>query len=120
LLPYIERRDAVSNVLASKDSELRKINDELTAVQVESIQINSRNVELASEVLELAETSRRNASDMSKVPKMAEEIARLEAEVKASRQKWKVIKGTASAIVAGSGVDWMSDAGLRDIVLDPD
>ena len=48
------------------------------------------------------------------------QMDRLEAQLKASRQKWKVIKGTASAVVAGSGVNWVEDDELRDIVLDPE
>lgn len=49
----------------------------------------------------------------------AAEIAGLEAEVRARRQRWRVLKGTASAIVAGSGVDWARDTDLMNIVLDP-
>lgn len=47
-------------------------------------------------------------------------MARLQGELKASRQRWKVMKGTASAVVAGSGVDWARDDELREMVLDPE
>lgn len=44
----------------------------------------------------------------------------LEGRLAASEQKWRVIKGTASAVVAGSGVDWARNPELRDVVLDPE
>lgn len=120
LLPHIEQRDAVSGAIAKQDSELRGINDELTEIQAESIRISRRNVALASEVLKLAEAASQNTSDFTDNPEVKREISRLEREVKASRQKWKVMKGTASAVVVGSGIDWAANPELRDMVLDPD
>jgi hypothetical protein len=99
---------------------VRRINDELTAVQVESVQISRRNMELASKVLQLAEAAERTNSDSTDDPAVRKEISKLEAEVKASRQRWKIMKGTASAVVVGSGVDWVAKPELRDVVLDPD
>jgi hypothetical protein len=98
----------------------QKITDELTEVKVEAIQTSQRNVELAAEVLDLAERANRDRAQGVENPETKEEIEGLEREVKASRQRWKVMKGTASAVVAGSGVDWVRDLELRDIVLDPD
>ncbi|KAB5580768.1 centromere protein H (CENP-H)-domain-containing protein [Coniochaeta sp. 2T2.1] len=119
LLPYVEHRDEVTTALAKRDMERQKVNNELTKVQVEVIQIGRRNVELAAEVLKLADTANQNNAEAIDDTGTREEIERLERELKASRQKWKVIKGTASAVVAGSGVDWVKDAELKDIVLDP-
>ena len=45
------------------------------------------------------------------------ELAR---SVTRSRRIWKTRKGVASAVVAGSGVDWAADPVLREIVLDPE
>lgn len=77
-------------------------------------------MELAAELLDLAERANRGRAQGVENPGTKEEIEGLEREVKASRQRWKVMKGTASAVVAGSGVDWVRDLELRDIVLDPD
>lgn len=75
---------------------------------------------MAEHLLDLAkQTDQGRAEFLSADSEHAPEIARLEAELKGSRQRWRVVKGTASAIVAGSGVDWARDAELRDIVLDP-
>jgi hypothetical protein len=110
----------VSTLIAKRDIERQKITDELTKVQVETVRISRRNVDLASEVLKLADAASQNKAESIDDPATKDEIARLENELKASRQRWKVMKGTASAVVAGSGVDWVKDPELRDIVLDPD
>lgn len=53
-------------------------------------------------------------------PAMEAEMKAAEDQVKESRQKWKVMKGTASAVIVGSGVDWVGNPELRDVVLDPE
>lgn len=89
---------------------------------MEAILSSQRNVELAAEVLSLADQANRDKDSLAQLedPELKEEMARLEREVKASRQRWKVMKGTASAVVVGSGVDWVRDDELRGMVLDPD
>lgn len=95
--------------------------DEITEVESQSLRLGRENVDLASQLLELAEqTNRSKAEAIEMDPERAAEIRRLSDQVKLSRQRWRVLKGTASAVVAGSGVDWSRDAGLRDIVLDPE
>lgn len=82
--------------------------------------MNRENVTLASRLLDLASESQRRKTEVAaEHSEYGAEIMGLEAEVKASRQRWRVLKSTASAIVAGSGVDWARDDGLRDVVLDP-
>lgn len=49
-----------------------------------------------------------------------QEMERLEGNVRLSKQRWRVIKGVAAGVVAGSGVDWAGDDELCDIVLDPE
>lgn len=120
LLPYMEQRDEASTVIAKQDNERQRICDQLTTVQVETQCIARRNVELASEVLRLAGTDNQNKAGSIVRPATKDALTRLEKELKASRQKWKVMKGTASAVVAGSGVDWAKNPDLRNIVLDPD
>jgi F0F1-type ATP synthase assembly protein I len=52
--------------------------------------------------------------------KMMQEQEELEADVKASKQRWRVMKGVASGIIVGSGIDWVHDDELQDVVLDPE
>ena len=50
-------------------------------------------------------------------PRLRAELDRLDGEVRAGRRRWRGLKGTASAGVAGSGVDWAVDPELRELVL---
>lgn len=121
MLPALEQRDESSSTLAHQSLELRALLNEITEVESQSLRLGRENVDLASELLDLAEqTNRTKAEAINADSEQAAEISRLESEVKLSRQRWRVLKGTASAVVAGSGVDWSRDAELRNIVLDPE
>ncbi|KAI1736563.1 centromere protein H (CENP-H)-domain-containing protein [Xylaria scruposa] len=120
LLPLLTDRDAVSSTLASRSTEYHSLLSDLTDVESRSLRLSRENVALAERLLHLAkQTDQGKAGLLTSDSNHAAEIAELEAELKGSRRRWRVLKGTASAIVAGSGVDWARDAELRDIVLDP-
>lgn len=98
--------------------------DRLTKVESESAAVSKRNVELAAEMLRLAEEAARDdkvlLGDDGGDGGDGGRLARLENELRQSRRRLRVMKGTASAVVAGSGVDWVRDPALRDMVLDPE
>ncbi|TGJ80984.1 hypothetical protein E0Z10_g7778 [Xylaria hypoxylon] len=120
LLPLLTDRDAASSALASQNTELHSLLSDLMDVESRSLRLSHENVTLAERLLDLAkQTEQGKAELLPSDSEHAAEIAELEAEVKSSRQRWRVLKGTASAIVAGSGADWARDTELRDIVLDP-
>lgn len=89
-------------------------------MQGEALRISRANVSLTSELLELAEEAKQKKLGRMAGPAMEAELKEAEEGVKESRQKWKAIKGTASAVIVGSGVDWVGDTELRDIILDPE
>ncbi|KAI1417072.1 centromere protein H (CENP-H)-domain-containing protein [Hypoxylon sp. FL1857] len=121
LLPILEQRDQSSSTLAHQSTELRALLNEITEVESQSLRLGRENVDLASRLLDLAEQTNRSKEEaVNTDPERAAEISRLEGEVRLSRQRWRVLKGTASAVVAGSGIDWSRDAELREIVLDPE
>ncbi|KAI1438896.1 centromere protein H (CENP-H)-domain-containing protein [Xylaria sp. CBS 124048] len=120
LLPLLVDRDAATTTLASQDAELHSLLDDLKDVESRSLRLGTENVALAERLLDLArQTDQGQTELLPSEPEHADTIAGLNDEVKTSRQRWRVLKDTASAIVAGSGVDWANDAELRDIVLDP-
>ncbi|GJC99553.1 hypothetical protein ColKHC_08379 [Colletotrichum higginsianum] len=120
LLPHVRARDAASIALSKTSSDIRSAVDELTDVEAESLRVGRRNIELAAEVLRLAKETEMRRTGETDDPAVQAEMARLQVELKSSRQRWKVMKGTASAVVVGSGVDWARDEALTDIVLDPE
>ncbi|KAI0444800.1 centromere protein H (CENP-H)-domain-containing protein [Xylaria telfairii] len=120
LLPLLTDRDATSISLATQNTEYHSLLSDLTDVESRSLRLSRENIALAGRLLDLAkQTDQGKAELLSSNSDHAAEIAELEAEVKGSRRRWRVLKGTASAIVAGSGVDWARNVELRNIVLDP-
>lgn len=108
--------------MARQAASLRGVLNALAEVEGQTLRVSRANAAQASEVLRLAAERNQDlaaaaaAGDLD--AGLAEEMAALEAQVRASRRKWRVVKGAASAIVAGSGVDWARDDELREIVLD--
>jgi len=51
---------------------------------------------------------------------MRAKVEELDVASKQSKQRWRIMKNTASAVVVGSGVDWARDPKLLEIVLDDD
>ncbi|KAI6362803.1 hypothetical protein MCOR25_006067 [Pyricularia grisea] len=116
----IKARDATSTAVANQTTVLHETLDKLTTVEAESLAMSRKNIELAAEMLELAEEheARRKGVPADEDPETAAEIERLEGQLQASRRRWRIMKATASAVVVGSGVDWVGDPVLRDVVLD--
>ncbi|KAK0633337.1 centromere protein H (CENP-H)-domain-containing protein [Immersiella caudata] len=118
LLPHIQRRELANAAEAKHHRAVQEAAKSLDGLELEGRQIGHQNGALAAELLQLSET---NQSPVTKAPhgkKFAGEITTLEQEIKMSRKKWKFMKGAASAIVAGSGIDWVRDERLGGLVLD--
>jgi hypothetical protein len=86
---------------------------------VECLQASQQNIKLASEALRLAEKNHSQNQQHVQGGRFGRDTATLEGQVKSGRHRWRVIKGAASAIVAGSGIEWARDERLRNLVLDP-
>jgi predicted RNase H-like nuclease (RuvC/YqgF family) len=110
----------VSTSVARQSQALHSTLSELSKVQGESLRVSRRNVDLTEELLQLAAEANQRKTGNVDDQALQEQITTLEGELKASRQKWKIIKGTVSAVVAGSGVDWVGEPHLRGLVLDPE
>ncbi|KND95281.1 hypothetical protein TOPH_00235 [Tolypocladium ophioglossoides CBS 100239] len=106
--------------VAKQASGMGTLRSDLTEVQAETTRVSRNNVELTAVLFDLAEKVKQKKAGRLDSPRTQNEVARLEGEVKASRQRWRVMKGVASGVVSGSGVDWARDDELRDIVLDPE
>jgi hypothetical protein len=91
----------------------------LAKLQVEGLHVSQRNTRLATEALQLAEKTRGQTPTDLESGRYKGGIGILESKVDSSRRRWRVMKGAASAIVAGSGIDWVRDERLRALVLDP-
>jgi hypothetical protein len=92
--------------------------EKLTKVEAEHVIVARKNTELATKMIALAEEADTQKKEDIKDPSVRAQLEELEEALKVSRQRWRIMKGTASAVVAGSGIDWSRDAALRELVLD--
>ncbi|KAK7426166.1 hypothetical protein QQZ08_007332 [Neonectria magnoliae] len=120
LLPYVERRDDAAISVAKQATASDKQRAELTAVQSETLRVSRQNVESTAELLKLAEEAKKKKTGLNDNPEVRQEQETLEAKVKESKQRWRVMKGVAIGVVVGSGVDWAQDDELRETILDPE
>ncbi|KAK0737715.1 centromere protein H (CENP-H)-domain-containing protein [Apiosordaria backusii] len=118
LLSHIEQRDRAAKLIAGHCARLHSAKESLAEVEIEYLKTKLQNVELASETLQLTAEDVGQKSASVEDAQLKSELDVLESQLKTRRQKWRVMKGTASAIVAGSGVDWVRDERLRELVLD--
>ncbi|KYK56880.1 hypothetical protein DCS_03886 [Drechmeria coniospora] len=120
LLPRVQERDEAALTVAKQASDMGMLRNELIKIQAETAQVARHNVGLTSALLDLVTQLKQKQAGHPDDVTTEGEMARLRGEVKASRQRWRVVKGVASGMVAGSGVDWARDDELRDIVLEPE
>ncbi|RAL65088.1 hypothetical protein DID88_001195 [Monilinia fructigena] len=120
LLPLIEERDISSEKLAQMSNKLQSSREELMKESSENIITGRKNIELATQMLALAkETSSQGKEDIQDSEVRAQ-LDELEREMKKSKQRWRIMKNTTSAVIVGSGIDWARDPKLLEIVLDDD
>ncbi|KAG0649932.1 hypothetical protein D0Z07_3957 [Hyphodiscus hymeniophilus] len=120
LLPLIQKRDTLSISLSELSSKVQSAQKDLETVELENIAITKKNVELSAKMLALAEEAAVQRKEDISDPKTRQQLDELEAEMRISRQRFRVMKATAIAIIAGSGIDWARDPELLEIVLDED
>ena len=89
-------------------------------VESEHMVTARKNAELAATMLALAEEADTKRKEDIDDPKARQQLDELEVKMKTSRQRWRIMKETASATIAGSGIDWARDPKLLEIVLDND
>jgi hypothetical protein len=78
------------------------------------------NTELATTMLALAKEAAIQNKESINDPKARQQLDELEVSMKTSRQRWRIMKETASATIVGSGVDWARNPKLLEIVLGSD
>ncbi|CAL3964138.1 hypothetical protein PZA11_001568 [Diplocarpon coronariae] len=120
LFPLIQKRDQLSSTLTALSTQARTARNELTNLEAENIKIARTNAELATKMLALVEDANTQRTEDIEDPKLRSQLEDLQGKMKLSRRRWRIMKGTASATIAGSGIDWARDPKLLDIVLDSD
>lgn len=121
LAPHTAARDDAAQAVAAGSATLRRTLNQLAEVEADARRAVETNRALAAEVLALAAAQEREREEAVDADEGARaQIAELEGKLAGSRYRWRVFKGVASGIVAGSGVDWVADEELVAVVLDPE
>ena len=99
-------------------SALQSTLNTITMVQADNVKAMRKNRELTATLWELA--SELKTQDLEAIDdiELRNSLESIRAESREFRKKFRTIKGLASGVVAGSGVDWARNETLRDIVLD--
>jgi hypothetical protein len=79
---------------------------------------NRKNRELAATMLVLAEKMKTQSAKDIEDPRLRDQIAAEEKELKESRRRMKTLKGILSAMIVGSGINWAADEDLTELVMD--
>jgi len=119
ILHYAEIRDGTAVKMAAQCLSSREADDSLSEWELKGVETQRSNAKLALDVVRLAHAAQTHSTQLVDDEALQQEIVRVKDGLKVSRQRWKVIKGTVSAVVAGSGIDWARDERLRNMVLDP-
>jgi predicted nucleic acid-binding Zn-ribbon protein len=86
--------------------------------QQANIVANRKNKELSQTMLALAEAMKAQSAKDIEDPRLRDQVSAVEKELKESRRRMKTLKGTLSAMIVGSGINWAADHDLTELVLD--
>lgn len=120
LLPFIQTRDSTALSVAASTKSIEALRSQSTDTQTSTLGITRENVDLAAEVMVLVSKVNEKKKAYLDDEETMVSLRKLEGDMKGSRRKWRIMKGITSGVVAGSGVDWGRDDGLRELVLDPE
>ena len=91
---------------------------ETARVSAENIRAMERNRSLTATLLPLAKKVQARKDEVSHDARFGAQLEELRQDAARARQRWRMMKSVAAALVAGSGIDWAGDDSLRDLVVD--
>ncbi|KAI5858572.1 hypothetical protein BZA05DRAFT_414354 [Tricharina praecox] len=112
LLPLLARRDALAETHANISQMLIRTQDSLVSSGRAIVDAQLRNKEMADRLLLLS--AQRDAENAKF---RGEDHIAAEKELKDAKIMWEVTRNVAQAVVVASGVDWVRDRELRELVL---
>ena len=105
-------------VSSKLSKDLSILPDNLTTAERENAQITRKNQELAKTMLKLAEEAKPQDVKDIENPAIRDQIHDLDAQIRAARRDWRIMKSVVSSVIAGSGINWAHDEKLTELVLD--
>ncbi|KAH0541404.1 hypothetical protein FGG08_004094 [Glutinoglossum americanum] len=118
LLPWIHRRDLISVAHTNLSSSLSDSSAALTKIENEGILVSRKNIALTKTLLHLAEEAKSLDKQRIEDQKSLSQLEVLEKELQFRRSRWRIMKNVVSAVIVGSGMDWVRNDKLRPLVID--
>ncbi|KAH0560000.1 hypothetical protein GP486_003483 [Trichoglossum hirsutum] len=118
LLPQIHRRDLLSVAHTNLSSSLSDSLAALTKIETENILVSRKNAALTRTLLDLVEEAKSLDKGHIQDQKSLSQLKALEKELQFRRSRWRTMKNVVSAVIVGSGVDWVRNEKLRPLVVD--
>lgn len=87
-------------------------------VEAENLKTIEQNRALTTTFLEVTQNGQDQRDRVLRESGARVQLDSLEEETAMARSRWRIMKSVVGAIIAGSGVDWVGDDTLRDLVLD--
>jgi len=97
---------------------LRQINARTDKIDVEHSRVVEKNRGLAPTVISLAREVKAAKDDAVGQLGIKEELEEATEDAVEAKRRWRIMKSVVAAAVVGSGIDWASEEGLRELVLD--
>jgi hypothetical protein len=102
----------------TQTSKLASTTRALSTAEQGNIVANQKNRELAQTMLALAEEMKAHSVQDIEDPQLHHQVDAVEKELKDSRRRAKTLKGILSAMIVGSGINWVADEALTELVMD--
>ena len=118
LRPLIDRRDTLEIAHTNLSSSFQMLLKETARVSADNIRAMERNRSLTATLLPLAQKVQARKDEVSQDARFGAQLEELRQDAARARQRWRMMKSVAAALVAGSGIDWAGDDNLRDLVVD--
>lgn len=120
LLPLIRERDTLAMIESTIASEISAASGELGTLKRSNQQSSRKNTEMTQELVALANSLKTPKPEEVQDPQLRRQIQVLESQIRSRRRTWRTMKSIVSAVIVGSGVDWVSDDHLRELVMGVD
>lgn len=93
---------------------------ELSALSLSNQQTSRKNTEMTQTLIALANSLKTPKPEEVQDPQLRRQIQVLENQIRSRRRTWRTMKSIVSAVIVGSGVDWVSDDHLQELVMGVD
>ncbi|KAG8525991.1 uncharacterized protein KY384_000753 [Bacidia gigantensis] len=120
LKPLIERRDTLEMASTNLSSLLQSTIEKKTGIEIVCDSIKQKNRGVAADLVPLAKKIEERRTVVNKEPHLEAKVVEAKEEADTARKQRVIMKSVVSAVIAGSGVNWSKDSGLRDLVLKVD